>query len=212
MAAAAAGENFSFGEVPVQASVSSAQRATPAEIVAIARQIWKRVVDSKVRKDDDAGNDKLLESIQADFKDFCTSFPLVLRWIVQLRKFSAKAFEKYLMKHASAKLETRQEFLELQADYLVLLYREDHRHPDENSVRQYRAAIVNQLLEEDKQFLAVQKQVEEDFKQQAIATDKDRRQRLYEMLLAQKMARGGSPPAGPPKTSPTHPAEPPNQP
>ena len=181
--------HFSFGEAPVEASVASSQRATPAEIVAIARQIWRRVADSKVAKEDNAGNDQLLEAIQADYKDFNTSFPLVLRWMVQMRKFNAKAFEKYLLKHASAKLDTRQAFLELQADYLVLLYREEHRHPDENFVRRYRASIVEQLLEEDKTFLDMQKQVEEDLARHASDVDRDRRQRLYEYLLAQKVAR-----------------------
>jgi hypothetical protein len=181
--------NFAFGEVPVKASVSSSQRATPAELTEMARQIWRRVTESKVAKEDDAGNDRLLESIQGEYKDFNTSFPLVLRWMVQMRKFNAKAFEKYLMKHATAKLDTREAFLELQAEYLVLLYREEHRHPDENYVRQYRAAIVKQLLEEDKTFLDLQKQVEEDLARQDSAVDHDRRQRLYEYILNQKVAR-----------------------
>jgi len=180
---------FSFGEVPVKASISSAQRATPAELVEIARKIWRRVSESKVAKEDNVGNDQLLESIQAEYKDFNTSFPLALRWMVQMRKFNARAFEKYLLKHASAKLDTREEFLELQADYLVLLYREEHRHPDENYVRQYRTSIINQLLEEDKTFTDIQKQVEEDLARQESDVDCDRRKRLYEYILAQKIAR-----------------------
>ena len=110
-----------------------------------------------------------------------------------MRKFSAKAFEKYLLKHASAKLDTRQSFLELQADYLVLLYREEHRHPNEALVHQYRASIVDHLLEEDKVFSELQKEAEKDLAHSAACMDRDRRQRLYEFILARKVsAEAGS--------------------
>jgi hypothetical protein len=180
---------YSYGEAPVRASVASSQRATPDQLVAMAFQIWQRIASAKVAKSDDAGNDRLLEAIQADYKDFSTSFPLVLRWMVQLRKFSAKAFRKYLLMHATANLDSRRAFLELQAEYLVLLYREEHLHPDESSVRKYRDSVVETLLEEDKTFLAIQKQVEEDLARVASDMDRDRRQRLYEHLVAQKVAR-----------------------
>jgi len=180
--------SYAFGEVPVQASVRS-ERATPAELVAIGREIWKRVTSSGVGADDNVGNDRLLETLQEEYKDFNTSFPLVLRWMVQMRKFNAKAFEKYLLKHAAAKLDTRVAFLELQAEYLVLMYREENRHPDEAFVRRYRASLVEQLVEEDKTFLKLQAQVEEDLEARAAEVDLDRRKRLYEYLLAQKIAR-----------------------
>ena len=183
--------NYDFGEVPIKASVST-QRATPAEIVAIANQIWKRVLEANLREDDTAGSDSLLGELQGEFKDFNASFPLVLRWMVQMRKYRAKAFEKYLLKHASAKLDTREAFLELQAEYLVLLYREEHPHPDENFVRRYRESVVQHLLDEDKTFMALQKQVEEDMEKIEAAVDQDRRQRLYEFILAQKVAREGA--------------------
>lgn len=181
--------NYVYTEIPVEATVRSAQRATPEEIVAIGKKIWERVQKSGVGKDDNPGNDALLETLQEEFKDFATSFPLVIRWMVQMRQFNAEALRKYLLMHAQAKLDTREGFLELQAEYLVLLYRETHRHPDEAFVKRYRESLVKQLLEEDKAFLKMQKQVEEDLAQRAVEFDRDRRQRLYEYLLAQKVAR-----------------------
>ena len=132
-----ADQNIEFGEAPVEISVNT-QQATPAAIGAIAKEIWQRITKSKVAIEDNPGNDRLLEALQAEFADFNKSFPLVLRWMVQMRKFRPKAFKKYLLKHASAKLDSRQAFLELQAEYLVLLYREEHSHPDERHVQQYR--------------------------------------------------------------------------
>lgn len=180
--------NYSFSDVPVSTTVST-KRATVEEITAIAKQIWGKVAKSKIDKADDENNDKLLGQLQLEFKDFNSSFPLVLRWMVQMRKFNTKVFEKYLLKHASAKLSTREEFLELQAEYLVLLFREESNHPDESVVKKYRAAIVKDLLAEDKKFIELHEQVEKDIEVQDSKNDVDRRKRLYEFILAQKVAQ-----------------------
>jgi hypothetical protein len=181
--------SFVYAETPVEAKVHSSQRATPEEIVAIGKEIWAAIRQSKVAADDDRGNEALLEKLQAQYKDFGSSFPLVLRWMAQMRQFNAEALRKYLLLHAEAKLDSREGFLELQAEYLVLLYRETHPHPDEAYIKRYRASLVKQLMEEDKAFLALQKEVEEDLARQAKEVDLDRRQRLYEYLLAQKVGR-----------------------
>jgi hypothetical protein len=172
-------------------------RASPEEIVTIGRQIWRRVQDSGVAPGDDAGNDKLLESMQNEFRDFNASFPLVLRWAVQLRKFSASALDKYLRLHATADLSTREGFLRLQAEYLVVLYREDNsRRHDEKAVQAYRAALVKQLLDEDEAFLALQKEAEAEAAAAAAATDAERRQCLHQLVVnirAQKLKKEADP-------------------
>lgn len=180
--------NYSYGEVAAD-QPSNHTSATPAEITAIARQIWKKITVSKIKTNDDNGNDKLLKEFQNEFKDFSTSFPLVLRWMVQMRKFNSKAFERYLLKHASAKLDTREAFLELQAEYLVLLYREEHLHNnDEKFIKTYRASIIKQLLDEDKIFIDLQKQVESEIALNTAAIDSERKQQLYAFLLNKKLS------------------------
>lgn len=194
MSSSAGDAGVAFGEAPVIAKVGSAH-ASLEDIVAEARAIWRAVGASKVDKGDAPGNDALLERLQTEHANFCQSFPIVLRWMVQLREFHPKAFEKYLRKHASAELGSREDFLRLQAEYLVLLHREANPRQSEKFIRFYREQLVNQLLAEDKAFVEIQKQVEADFEAQAEATVADRRRRLYEYLLAQK-ARAGAPPGG----------------
>jgi hypothetical protein len=186
--AGAGAESFVYADIPVEAAVHSAQRATPDEIVQLGKKIWAEVGSSGVAKGDSKGNDELLERLQEKYKNFTTSFPIVLRWMVQMRQFSAAALRKYLLKHASVKLDTREAFLELQADYIVLLYRELNRHPDEAFMKKYRASIVKQLIDEDKEFIETQKQVEKDFAQREVVLDQERRQRLFEYLTALKKA------------------------
>ena len=145
---------------------------------------------SKVDPHDDAGNDALLARLQKEFKEFSISFPLVLRWMVQLRKFKSRVFKTYLLKHAASALTTREAYLELQAEYLVLMYRAETNHPTEKAVQQYRKMVIDSLMKEDKDFMALNDQVEKEMADQMVSNDQDRRQRLYAQLLSLKVQQG----------------------
>lgn len=176
-----------FNEVPVTTKVGGG-RATPEEIVAIGRRFWQRIQSSGVAAEDDDGNDRLLDSLQKEFKDFTSSFPIIVRWAVQMRKFSSTALDKYLRLHATADLSSREGFLRLQAEYLVILFREDNaRRHDEKAVQAYRTALVKQLLEEDEQFQKLQEEAEKESKAKEQALDAERRRNLYRFVLAQKV-------------------------
>lgn len=183
--------DYVFDDVPVQASagIATSQRATPDELVEMASKIWGEVRASGVAADDDPGNEALLKRLQEAHKDFGQSFPLVLRWMVQLRLFSPRALRKYLLKHASARLDTREEFLRLQAEYLVILHKEAHPHADESRVKRYRDGVVEALLREDREFMEITRQVEEDMAKTAAAVSAERRQKIYSALLAEKVRR-----------------------
>ena len=182
-------ENIVFGEAPV-VSRAGTGHASLEEVIAIGRRVWKRIDAAKVSPQDEAACDKLLEEIQTEFHDFNTSFPLVVRWAVQLHKFSSSAFEKYLRLHASADLSSRESFLKLQAEYLVLLFREENaRHHDEKAVQAYRNEIIKRLLEEDKAFQELRAEAEAEAAQQAAAVNSQRRQKLFEFLSARSLAQ-----------------------
>lgn len=176
---------FIYGDAapPLQATTHTGH-ASPEDIIAIAKQIWKRVRDSGVGAKDDAGNDRLLTELQDDFKDFNASFPIVMRWMVQMRQFSDKALHKYLLKHSTTSLDTREKFLDLQAEYLVLLYRESHPRASAGYINQYRASLVAQLRKEDKEFMEMNATVEAELKAQQAKIDHERREELYARLLA----------------------------
>ncbi len=186
--------DYVFDGVDVRAEVSASRSATPQELVALATAIWKEVKASGVGKDDDAGNDALLKRLQEEYRDFGQSFPLVLRWMVQVRSYHPKAFEKYLLQHSGLRLDSREDFLKLQAEYLVCLFRAKVAHADEREVKQYRENIIRALLEEDEEFMRVSKEVDEEMEKRAQAVDKERRQSLYQALLAERLRRSRPPP------------------
>jgi len=174
----------------------SSKNASPDELVALANDIWKKITSSGVSPGDEAGSDKLLETLQKEFGDFNASFPLVLRWMVQLRRYQPKAFRKFLLKYAAAKLNSREDFLRLQAEYPVFLYRAENKHPPESAVNKYRELVVKQLLDEDREFLEVQKQVEKELEERQKQFDSERRRELYALLLGAASKGGGGSASG----------------
>ena len=175
-----------FDEVSVSTpglTAGQAGRATPDELVAMGRKLWQHVQQSGIAASDEAGTDKLLAEIQKEFKDFTISFPLVVRWAVQLRKFNPTALHKYLRLHASADLSTRESFLRLQAEYPAMIFREENRsRHDEGAVQRFRTQLIEQLMVEDKLFIKMQKEAEAEAAKQTTAVQSDRRQVLYSYI------------------------------
>lgn len=178
--------NYVFSEVPIKANVSSSQTATPEELVELAKKLWAQVQESGVSKDDDEGNKTLLKRMQDENKDFMMSFPIILRWMVQARQFGAKSFHKWLLKHSASELKDREDFLRLQAEYLVLLYKESNPRYDNRLVNEYRKSITQQLLDEDKKFKELHDQVTKDMEAHEAILRQERRERLIALVRALK--------------------------
>jgi hypothetical protein len=176
---------YEFGETDVKASINT-PKVSLEEVLQIGDKIFKQIKDSKVDPNNAADSDALLERLQTEHTDFLNSFPVVLRWMVQTRKYSTRAFKKYLMKHSSAKLDSRESFLRLQAEFMVLMFKEEHPRSPTNVINQYRQSIVDSLIEENRVFEEITKKVEEDLKQTKDNATEARRQLLYKYLTENK--------------------------
>jgi hypothetical protein len=69
-----------------------------------------------------------LKYYQNKFSNFNRQHPLCIRYMVEMRKFRTKAFTRYIKKVSSSKAGDPKEFLERQADYVVLLWKEVNTH------------------------------------------------------------------------------------
>lgn len=189
--------NVAYGEAPpiriVETKLKSEQIA---EIVKQGAVIYSEVKESKIEPMDHDGNEALLKRLQDSHKDFNTSFPLVLRWMVQIRQFDEKVFTQFLNfykknaggPNAMSVFPTREKFLEVQAEYLVLMYRATHPRLTGDEIRTYRKNIVDQLMKEDKEFLDTHAEVEKERKALEEEANKRRRAALYEFLRKRKAA------------------------
>ena len=190
-------ENVIYADqVNVQSSLPANNGlASIEEILLISKQIWKKVIAADLKSEINQSHeknqekeDKLLELLQIEYKDFSQSFPLVLRWMVQMRQFKVSIFEKYLKKFSAAKVSNREEFLDLQAEYLVMMYRYKNSHIEEHKVQEYRKNIIQSLIDEDKMFKEIQKEVEAQMKLEDNAINEERKKKIYTQLMNLKIA------------------------
>ncbi len=184
--------NFSFETVNIPAAVHSKNSATADELVAMANSIFAEVKASGVSIEDEEGTDRLLQNLQTKYKDFLDSFPLVLRWMVQLRQYHAAPFRTYLSVYASAMnagIRTRHEYNELQAKYLVLLERKLNPKQNNVALQAYRQRIVAMLDKEAEEFEKIQQEAAREIEASDAADDHERRELLYTMLLQQKLSK-----------------------
>jgi hypothetical protein len=170
-------DNYIYNEFAVSSGVNT-PHATLDEVVNIGNNIWNEVKDVKESNE--------LEKIQTKYSDFTNSFPLVLRWMVQMNKYNEGVFRKYLMKHSTAKLDTREAFLRLQAEYLVLMFRHENKRCEHNKINNYREYVVKMLLDEDKEFIEIQKEVEEEMEKTKKENDMERRKQLYKYFTEKR--------------------------
>lgn len=189
--------NFSYETVNIPAAVHSKNSATADELVAMANAIFAEVKASGVSAEDEAGTDRLLQELQKKHKDFLDSFPLVLRWMVQLRQYHSSAFRTYLSVYSSAMndgIRTRHDYNVLQAKYLVLLERKLNPKQDNVALQAYRQKIVDMLDKEAEEFEKIQQEAAREIEAANAAEDRERRELLYTMLLRQKLSKSDGTP------------------
>jgi hypothetical protein len=150
--------------------------ATIDELLSLANNIFTEIKKSTTEKD------KLFNELHLKYRDFAQSFPIVLRWMVYVQDYDVKTFKRYLIKIKSPSWSTRKDFLESQADYLTMLYFTRNPCCSKQKLSLYRQAMINQLLEEDKQFEEAYKEAEIKEEQSRKESDLARRQRIYNFL------------------------------
>lgn len=163
---------YIYTETEVSSDVNHAQSLPIDDLVKLGGDIW-----NDIKKLPEDKSEEVYHAMYNKYRDFGSSFPLILRWMVQIRKYSSKAFRKFLIKYSSAKITTRKDFLILQAEYIVYLY-EENKHHDKNSVNLYREFIIKQLLEEDEKMCNI---IDETDKEINRLSD-EKRNRLYNYI------------------------------
>lgn len=93
--------------------------------IEMANKIWREVSQSLVNEEfnklDD--HDKLIY-YQNKYPNFNRQHPLTIRFMVEEHRYSAKVFEKYIKRVVDSKVGDPNEFIDRQADYATLLWKE----------------------------------------------------------------------------------------
>jgi len=185
------GEYVEQGEAPVDTVISSSSYATVEEIISIADDIYQDVLKQYKKKllpeqftgiKDTDEYTRVVKDLQQRYKEFNTSFPIFIRWTVQTGDYSRVAFKKFLEKYATFPLRTMEDFLSLQRDYVVYLYKEKNPHWDTARVNAMSSSLINELIKEEKKFKKVSEEVDKDFE----VLEKAKRQKNIDIILSFK--------------------------
>ena len=176
--------NRASGEIQVEMGGSTgtvnSNTETLDNLCGLADKIWKDVMRSGVSVDDMEGTKALLDRLQKEHKEFSTSYPVVIRWMVDRRLYNRKVFKIWLRQCIKPMYKDRKEFLEVQGEYLVRLFKADNPTASSAMISRYRAEVKKSLDEDDEIFHAAKKEAEDE----AAAIEKrvadERRQTLLE--------------------------------
>jgi hypothetical protein len=127
--------------------------------------------------------DILLSNLQIEYSDFFKSFPLILRWMVQMKQFKIKVFKEYLKIFINKKISSKIEFLQLQGDYIVMLYKELNPLCSKEQLNKYESDIVNLLLKEDSDFKEIEEEAKKEIESYEKILSEERKMKLYNMLV-----------------------------
>lgn len=163
------------------------------KVCTIATNIWKFIIEHNLKnklenKKTDEYEVKLLEELQIEYTHFSLLFPLVLRWMVQMRQFKTQAFKEYLSFFINAEISSRHDFLKTQGEYLVLLYKNINLNSTKKEIDNYREEIIRNLIDEDELFKKIEEEAKLELEQQDNNLQTNRRNAIYNAILKQKIA------------------------
>lgn len=163
------------------------------EIIAEANKVFSKVQAESYELTDTEKADALLTRLREEHKDFALTLPLVLRVMVQMKRYKPKALERYLKKMAvdMKSWKSRQDFIESQADYMIILYKTENPRYNTRRVQEMRADIVKQLLTEEKDFTKMVEEAEKEADELQQKIDRERREFVYKRALELKAREDG---------------------
>lgn len=152
---------------------------TPEQLLEHARNILK---DSKNSEWKNVPIDKKLEAFQDKYKEFGRSFPIVLRHIVQHRKLYETIFKRYIALCKHKPTHSMKEFQERQADYLVMVYREEHPRCAPREIAMAKKKYIDDLRNEEEYMKKVMEEVQKERKLEAERFAKERRSDIIKLI------------------------------
>ncbi|MCK4967656.1 MAG: hypothetical protein KAS12_01260 [Candidatus Aenigmarchaeota archaeon] len=117
-----------------------------------ANEIWKEFRDICAREKITYDNIKRIDELMLHYKTthriFYRNHPLVLRFMIELGKFSSSAFKKYLKWLIYNPFKSHEEFLGTMAKYARFLYQEQTPHYHVQDAQKYEMDIKESLLQD----------------------------------------------------------------
>lgn len=154
--------SYTTGEAEVKVKVESQKKVTIDDLIAEAAIIWSVVRSQKVPATEEESltlADQLMTKIRREHPEFCESYPIVNRYMCQMRQYCPKAFRAWLGWIQNNPWKTEEGYLDAQAEYVTRLFKSTNRRANASQVASVRKNIRNLLQCEHDTF----KKYNEDF-------------------------------------------------
>lgn len=143
---------YTTGDIDLKVKITSEKDLTIDDIVNEATQMWKITKSRKLKSGDLEAADALMNEFRKTNPEFCKSYPIVLRYMVQMQEFEPKALNLYLRKIKEHPWKDEKGYLDSQADYVVLLYKATHSRWNKTQVSKIWNGVRNMLQRETEIF------------------------------------------------------------
>ena len=150
-----------------------------------AETIWndfkKRRLERKFQRLTD---DEKLDFYQNKYNQFAMTFPIVLRYMVQLRQYNKKAFVKFVTRLTNYPYKSELEYCERQADYVKYLFMETSKSHNMRDAQSIWQNTYDMLAKEVKMFKDAEAVVKSRNAATALKNKGELRAELKELLNA----------------------------
>lgn len=163
-------------------------------------EIWRECKEAftngTVPFGDMAAAQTLLTDIRRRHKDFATSYPIVVRYMCEMRVYHSKAFYKFLRRIELNPWKSEEEYLDAQADYVTLLYKHTTPRFDSRAAAQVRTEVRELLRQEHKLFKEQYEVIKTEVEQREKVLKEKSVDELIEYVRRTKKAAEGLPNSG----------------
>ena len=159
-----------------------------AEILRKCRQFRKsKKEDGKECTEDDIS--QLHKRMVKEHSKFAEVYIIPLRSIVIDNVYYDDVMERFVKHLVNHKWDTRKEFVERQAEYMVYLYRRTHPRHGSSEVAKYKQHVLRSLHAENQKWDMYEKEVKEEVEKEMEEILDHRRERIYEALMKRAKAK-----------------------
>lgn len=129
-------------------------------VITQANNAWKDLKEEDYDPKNKNASNRILVEIRKNYNELHVLCPIVLQMMVHEKRYSSKALRNIL----KTQVKDKDQYLKLQASYVMELFIEDNPNMPRKYALQYRTKIHEKMVEEDKEFMKANEQYEEEKK------------------------------------------------
>lgn len=158
------------------------------DLMKVAAEIFTKVKKSRIPVDDFKRLDEQSNKLYTEYNKFAKAYPIVFKYMTQLKKFHPKAFSRYVDMVVARPARSKDDFLEAQSNYVYMLHKALNPRCDEKAAKQLKNNIYKQLKAEDKKFGDDVKKYEAIVEKEEEARLNAKKEELIKILKERKAA------------------------